>query len=369
VPPSTTSESDRLSTRTKWAILFGGGLILLIVLALAAEFAIRYRQARIHGTAATIEKFYTVDERIGLRVPIANLTLGHVSTNSLGFRGPEIAVPKPEGTTRVAFLGASTTWCAEVTGNDKVWAHLVAEGLREAFPRAKIDYVNGAAPGYVVRSSIKNLEHRVAPLQPDVIVIYHATNDMSAELRQLAQLHGFTSDGASASPSWFARHSLLWDLAEKNLRIWAAKRRAQASVGHLSVDVATLGSGFRNDLETLVRAAQQHSGVVALATFSTRLRAGQSTDQQLSASASALYYMPFMTPSGLIASYARYNEVIRDVAASTGAILIDGEHTIPGDAEHFSDSVHFTDAGSRAMADRVLRALTEDHSVRKVFQQ
>jgi lysophospholipase L1-like esterase len=79
--------------------------------------------------------------------------------------------------------------------------------------------------------------------------------------------------------------------------------------------------------------------------------------------------MPFMTPSGLIASYARYNEVIRDVAASTGAILIDGEHTIPGDAEHFSDSVHFTDAGSRAMADRVLRALTEDHSVRKVFQQ
>ena len=38
-------------------------------------------------------------------------------------------------------------------------------------------------------------------------------------------------------------------------------------------------------------------------------------------------------------------------------ILVDGALDIPGDAAHFTDSVHFTDAGSRAMAQRVSTAL------------
>jgi len=74
--------------------------------------------------------------------------------------------------------------------------------------------------------------------------------------------------------------------------------------------------------------------------------------------------MPFMTPEGLLAAYARYNDVIRDVASEAGAQLIDGEHDIPGDDRHFTDSVHFTDAGSQAMAARVTGRLT---AVRSLF--
>jgi lysophospholipase L1-like esterase len=96
---------------------------------------------------------------------------------------------------------------------------------------------------------------------------------------------------------------------------------------------------------------------VAVATFSARLRAEQTEEEQLRAAASALYYMPFMTPRGLIGAYARYNPIIREVAQATGALLIEGEFDIPGDALHFADSVHFTDAGSRAMATRVSGAL------------
>jgi len=106
-----------------------------------------------------------------------------------------------------------------------------------------------------------------------------------------------------------------------------------------------------------VRAAQQQAKVVAVATFSTQLRTGQTADQQLQASASGLYYMPFMTPAGLLVSYKRYNEIIAEVARSTGAVLVGGEDAIPGDRAHFTDTVHFTDAGSQAMADRVSKAL------------
>jgi len=363
------ARGEQPSARKLWTILvvlLTGGLIAVIA---AAEIGIRLLQARRYGTAATVEQHYVLDQRIDLRVPVANLRSGRVETNSLGFRGPEIRVPKPPGTVRLAFLGASTTWCAEVSGNDKVWAHLVAEDLRRAFPRADLDYVNGGVPGYVVKSSLKNLEHRVAPLQPDIVVIYHATNDMSAELRRLAEKRGVIGEAKVEPPSWLSNHSLLWNLAEKNFRIWIAQQKAERKIGRLQVDTALLGGAFRNDLVALVRRAQREAKVVAVATFAARLRGEQSDEEQLQAAASALYYMPFMTPRGLLESYARYNQVIREVAQETGAVLIDGEHEIPGDATHFNDSVHFTDAGARAMANRVSSALGRNEQVRMLLQR
>lgn len=78
--------------------------------------------------------------------------------------------------------------------------------------------------------------------------------------------------------------------------------------------------------------------------------------------------MPFMTPRGLLDAYARYNQVIREVAQETGALLIEGENDTPGDGQHFTDSVHFTDAGSRAMATRVSRALARNDDVRLLLR-
>ncbi len=332
-------------------------LIALVVVVGAAETGLRLLMAKRHGTAATVEQYFAVDQRIGIPVPIASLRLGRIQTSSLGFRGPEIPVPKPADMKRIAFVGASTTWCAEVSGNDNVWTHLVTEDLRKHFQGSNIDYVNAGVPGYRAQDSLKNFEQRVAGLRPDIVVIYHATNDMSGELRRLAAANGLIPEAKGTPPSWLARQSLLWNLAEKNVRIWVAQSNAEKNVGRLEVEAATLGGAFRADLANLVRRAQDVAAVVAVATFSVRIRRGQTEEQQLQSAASALYYMPFMTPSGLIESYARYNQVIREVAADTGALLIEGEHDIPGDAQHFTDSVHFTDAGSRAMANRISSAL------------
>lgn len=57
---------------------------------------------------------------------------------------------------------------------------------------------------------------------------------------------------------------------------------------------------------------------------------------------------------------------MREVAAATGALLIEREDDIPGDPAHFADTVHFTDAGSAAMAARVTRALANDPTVREL---
>jgi lysophospholipase L1-like esterase len=260
---------------------------------------------------------------------------------------------------RIAFLGASTTWCGEVSSNEKVWPHLVIAELQRVFPDVRFDYINGGVPGYTVGASLKNLEYRVAPLEPDAIVIYHATNDLSGEMRTLALAAGLIADTAFLKPSWLESRSLLFQLVMKNLAVQRAQEEARQKRGRLEVDPAKIGSGFRKDLAELVRAAKKGTKVVAVATFSTQLRRGQGSEEQLRAAVSALFYMPFMSPVGLVEAYARYNEVIREVAKDTGVLLIDGEEMIPGDSNHFTDTVHFTDAGSEQMATRVTRALLD----------
>jgi lysophospholipase L1-like esterase len=355
--------NERLSAHAKWTALVVLTLGMLVLMLAVAEIAIRVRQAMRYGTASTIEETYTVDRKLGLRVPIANLVKGHISVNSLGFRGPEIAIPKPPGTLRLAFLGASTTWCAEVSGNDKVWADIVTRSLARAFPAHRFDYVNGGVPGYTVAASRKNLELRVAPLAPDIIVIYEGINDLSGELREVAAAKGVVRTSQVEPASWLASYSLLWNLAEKNLRVWIAQRRVERAETRLLLDAQTMGEGFRRELTGLVEIAQRQAKRVAVATFSIQLRAEQSADVQLRGAASALYYSPFMTPQGIIDAYRRYNEIVREVAAATGALLIDGENEVPGDPAHFADTVHFTDAGSAAMAARVTRALESDPMV------
>jgi len=340
-----------------WTLLLLCTIVAIVLLLLGAEAVVRVRQHLKYGAAATLEEQFTVDPTLNLRVPVASFSRGNISINSLGFRGREISASKPPGTIRLAFLGASTTWCAEVSSNEHVWAHLVALELGRRYPASRFDYVNAGVPGYTLESILKSFDYRVAPLHPDVIVIYEAANNLAGEMRQLAAQRGIIKNEQLQFDSWLGRYSLLWNLVEKNLTVLAAQKIARSERERLEVDPRALGAGYKEALLRLVRAAQAHANLVALATFSIQPRRDQSPERQMQASSSALFYMPFLHPGTIISAYERYNEIVREVANETGALLIEGENEIPGDAVHFNDSVHFTDAGSEAMAQRISRAL------------
>lgn len=244
-----------------------------------------------------------------------------------------------------------------MSDDELTWPHLVTKTLQQALQDINVDYVNGAMPGYVVQASLRNLNERIAPLQPDVVVIYHATNDLQKEPRSLATAQGIYEEGKAIENSWLAKHSLLWYLVEKNWHLRTAQRNAADAKKRLDVSSAKLGAQFREELTELVVQAKQVAGIVVLATFSYQIRAEQTPEQQLVASSSALYYMPFMTLNGLVEAYGRYNEIIADVAHETGSILIDVETAVPGASVHFNDTVHFADAGSLVMGQKVSETL------------
>lgn len=331
-------------------------LLLLSVLVLGAgglEVAARVRMAMRYGRATTDVYETRLDPASGLAIPVPG-PAGPANINSLGFRGPEI--PPKSTAIRLGFLGGSTTFCAEAGEDANTWPARVCAALDADPGDARFEYVNAALQGFGLSESAANLEHRLGPLDPDVVFIYHATNDIVRDTRARALAAGFDASWGDER-SWLARISVAWDLIEKNARVAVRKRRAAEGAALLDVDESALAARFQERLEALIREAQARAPLVVVLTFSTRLRPEQSPQEQLLAATTSILYMPYMDPPRLLRIFAAYNDAIRRAAAATGALLVDAERAIPGDGEHFQDSVHLTAAGCARMAEVVAERL------------
>ncbi|HXP73813.1 MAG TPA: SGNH/GDSL hydrolase family protein [Stellaceae bacterium] len=353
------AQENRFERLPRWqraSVVGAFALIAVVAVALLAEGAVRLRQWIRFGTPWAVEQTYVFDAASSLRIPIPNGRFGPVRINSFGFRNPEIPVEKPSGRLRIAFLGGSTTYCAEVSSNEMTWPHLVIAAIMKTFPELDIDYINAGVPGYTTATLKLYLEKRVAHFHPDVIVIYEATNDLAANSFTLAREQGVTSRGIDESMGWLTRRSLLLDLLAKNLAV-RERQNAKEGEGTIALDQTRLAAMYRGDLTKLVEASKAVAKLVAVATFASRLRVGQSPPELRKSAITSLYHMPYLEPETILEGFLRYNIVIRSVATEKDALLVEGEDLIPADAVHFTDSVHFTDAGSVQMANRVSGAL------------
>jgi len=339
--------------RARWLLALGAVLAALLVV----EGLVRIRQWLKYGTTEVSFYRLTEDPLSGLVIPEPGHTIGPISIDSRGFRGPEVETPKPLGRLRVGFLGGSTTFCAEATSLEATWPHLVVERLRARDPDLTFDYVNAAAAGYSTQESLVNLARRLAPLEPDVIVIYHGTNDLTQDTRELATTAGLY-DPEVKEEDWLGRYWLSWYLLKKNV-LFSSRRGGADDRERLAYDPEVISPLFRARLHTLIDAARKVAPVVSVATFAQRTRREQTPEEQIEASSSSLYYMPYLDVEGILKGFEEYNRVIREVAQAAGAVLVEGESAIPGDAAHFNDSVHLTDLGLGLQAERVSKALLE----------
>jgi len=113
------------------------GLTILLVAGLAfgaGEAALRIVQMTKFGTPTTVEESakFAIDAVTGLRLPVPGSTHGRIHYNSLGFRGPELQVPKPHGVLRIAYLGSSTT-LDPYSSDSESWTAVATEFLPMPF--------------------------------------------------------------------------------------------------------------------------------------------------------------------------------------------------------------------------------------------
>jgi hypothetical protein len=118
-------------------------------------------------------------------------------TNQFGWRGGEIALDKPVGRVRIAFVGASTTAGAHAdrySYPDYVAPWLERWAASRGWP-VTFDVVNAGREGVLSTSIAAIVRSELVPVHPDVVVYYEGTNQfwpnafsarpMVAVLRQL----------------------------------------------------------------------------------------------------------------------------------------------------------------------------------------
>lgn len=101
--------------------------------------------------------------------------------NKLGFRGPEISAKKPEGTIRIALMGASTVYGFFVK-EDETSAAKLERLLRKRKPGLQIEVVNAGVPGWTSRETWLSLQSRIFPLDPDIVVVMDGRNEVFPQL-------------------------------------------------------------------------------------------------------------------------------------------------------------------------------------------
>jgi lysophospholipase L1-like esterase len=121
-----------------------------------------------------------------------------LATNSAGFRGPEIAMPKPPGVRRTLLLGDSYTLGWAVDGNETLAAQLRAVVRRRGAKRDEV--VNLGVSGYNTVQEAALLDEEMARLEPDLVVLSYVMNDAEPQAT------------VPASPDVTFRHAPSWML-------------------------------------------------------------------------------------------------------------------------------------------------------------
>ena len=107
------------------------------------------------------------------------------TTNSLGFRGPEVSIPKPPGTYRIVVIGESTSLNMEMDDGETWPAQLEKRlngdiGFLRSRNAERVEVVNASGGGWRVREGLIRLREEIPSLEPDMVLASLNWNDGNA---------------------------------------------------------------------------------------------------------------------------------------------------------------------------------------------
>lgn len=114
-------------------------------------------------------------------VPRPGYVRGANRHDSLGFRGDEVQVPKPDGEFRVVCVGGSTTYSQGIEDWRGGYPARLEEELRaHGLPSARV--VNAGVPNWTSYEHLVSYPFRLRELGADLLVVLEGVNDVKARL-------------------------------------------------------------------------------------------------------------------------------------------------------------------------------------------
>jgi len=313
-----------------------------------------------------------------------------ISVDQHGFlsNDPSYELKKSADEIRIATIGGSTTANINLYFEEN-WPGRLGMLMQQAYPQKKITILNAGVPGFNTAQSIGNLALRVMPFQPDIVIIYHAYNDLKAIRKDnkfspdYSHIHQ-TPYGYHKQPGiWikFLNHSMFYvrvrnkyrdsvSIRNKYNKIADKKRPAKPehNAGTANKRLAHIPPAairtFEQHVRSLVAIAEAGGAKVILSSFATLhnpnldYRDPKIIDSlskyQKAELGSLLYFTSGLELSAIFKGINQYNEVLKAIAEEEKTGWVDNAASIPHDELYFVDRVHFSKHGADLMAENFL---------------
>ncbi len=204
--------------------------------------------------------------------------------NNVGFRGEDIVVDKPDDVYRIAAIGGSTTFAVYLPWNE-TYPYFLQKVLNKRLqPAAKqIEVMNAGMSGSTTAESLHRLFYQVLPTKPDMVVIYHAYNDLFPRVFDNFQDDYFHFRKVDPYYPPGLTRFLTYRLALKVLnpiafnenynlmnRIWKTENFPESDAKRLQNFLDTSESAFEKNLEDMVKVLIGNGVQPVLATFANK---------------------------------------------------------------------------------------------------
>ena len=263
----------------------------------------------------------------------------HIETNEKGLRGPEINVPKPSDTRRIAMIGGSSVFGYLVSDGDEC-ARLLEDRLRQT--ESNVEVINAGVPGYNLIQSTRRFESHVAPLQPDVVILYLGWNDL---VYLLADSPDKTTAGVGPSfAAWerLAAHSVLYGLVAHRLMGRTAQFNPQSQSTSQPTEQGTVL--FHEALQNIVKKIEASGAQVVICSQATL--AHPDVEQSARAHLGSTHEDAERT----IALGMWLRDYLKEFAESNEIPFIDVYNQIKPSEDMLGDVIHLTPRGEETLA-------------------
>lgn len=285
----------------------------------------------------------------------------HPEHNKFGYRGTEIDLPKPDGIFRIVALGGSTTYSTG-TSPEESYPAFLQKILRDEYGYTQVEVINGGMQGYSSWENLANFAFRVLELDPDMILIYAAVNDVVAResgspdcyrgenaLRGLNVGRGlWVEQNQPLSPSalhrfigirlgWMPNPLDLQSAFEPVDVICQADPEGTTIADRVEANTPTY---YERNMRNLLLLAQGNDVIPVLSTWS--------------------YYVDADRPEHWINAINQHNAIARELAEELDVSLYDLANQLPIDSEFWEiDGIHFVTKGTQEQAQQYAQFLDE----------
>ncbi len=293
--------------------------------------------------------------------------------NSLGFRGKEILKDKPDSTFRIVCIGGSTTYSTGVDDYEHSYPFLLEKKLNES--GVHVEVINAGVRGYNSLQSYINYLTKIEDLNPDMLLVYHAVNDIwtravwppeaykadqsgSYTVQSSPEYKGISSLSIIRVPLIFAgviSPETSWNnvvkIPESNHSVALEKQLRNNTYPSgifdtIPVDMMLKVNKpifFHRNLKMLVEVARSNGTQVVFSTFTySKTHPSYVTELKLEAFQECIL---------------EHNDIIRDLSKDNGVPLLDLEKELSLEDEWLTDGMHFNFLGNQIRAEKISELL------------